>query len=233
MRFPKHLIDYLQNLDIYRPTPVECQLIPCILNHENVIIKGNKYCGKSLSIKLGSYLLSIENEMKMTIEKNEGPFIVIICLSKEEAKNYYKFISNMNLELKTKLKNIKISLCIGGESLEEQEMNIKEGNDIIICTIGRLLQHLTKNTISFDQLQTVFITDINRLINISDFETVKNLFKHIYDDVQVISYTSEMNDNIEEYIKICIPNSTRIDYCSNSLISVNAKHEVYIYIIIS
>lgn len=233
MRFPECLIDYLQSLDIYRPTPVESQLIPCILSHESVIVKGNRFCGKNTSIKLASYLLSVENEMKMTIERNEGPFTIIICTSKEEAKNYYKFLSKMNLELKSKLKDIKISLCIGGGNIEEQEVDIRQGNDIIICTIGRLLQHISKNTIRFDQLQTVFITDINRLINISDFETVKSLFAHIYDDVQVVSCTTEMNDVIEEYIKICIPNTCRIDYCSNSLISCNAKHEVYyLYIII-
>lgn len=121
---------------------------------------------------------------------------------------------------------IKVGLCMGGDRTDDEERDILCGMHILVGTLGRILHHIDSGVLLFDQVKTIFITDICKLLSVPGFPAIVNLYKHIYEDMQVVSCGKEMNEYVKEYNNICSKNCSFIEYSPNSLIGCNVVQEI-------
>ena len=74
MRFPKVILDALASKGIQRPTPIQVQAIPAILSGRDLIGIAFTGSGKTITFTLPLIMLALEEEMKLPIVAQEGPF---------------------------------------------------------------------------------------------------------------------------------------------------------------
>ena len=84
--------------------------------------------GKTLVFSLPLVMFALEEEKKSPIVRGEGPFGLIICPSRELAKQTYDVIQHYAGKLAaTGLPALRSLLCIGGVSMHDQETSIRNG----------------------------------------------------------------------------------------------------------
>ena len=87
----------------------------------------------------------------MPIVPGEGPFGMIICPSRELAKQTYDVIEQFLLPLKDAgYPEIRPLLCIGGVDMRTQLDVLKKGVHIVVATPGRLKDLLAKKKMNLD-----------------------------------------------------------------------------------
>jgi len=148
MRFPKPILDCLKEKGIVKPTPIQIQGQPAVLSGRDMIGIAFTGSGKTLVFTLPMVMMAMEQEKKMPLIAGEGPIGLIICPSRELARQTYEVCCYYaNALEKANYPQLRSLLCIGGVNIKEQTDQIKRGVHMIIATPGRLLDMLNKKKV--------------------------------------------------------------------------------------
>jgi ATP-dependent RNA helicase DDX41 len=92
MKFPQCLLQLLKVKGITHPTPIQIQGIPTVLQGRDMIGIAFTGSGKTLVFVLPLIMFCIEQEVRLAFVRNEGPYGLIVCPSRELASQTYEVI---------------------------------------------------------------------------------------------------------------------------------------------
>lgn len=92
MKFPKPILEGLERRCIRKPTPIQIQGIPTVLSGRDLIGIAFTGSGKTLVFVLPIIMFCLEQEVRLPFIPNEGPYGLIICPSRELAKQTFDII---------------------------------------------------------------------------------------------------------------------------------------------
>ncbi|CAG8459231.1 19246_t:CDS:2 [Dentiscutata erythropus] len=151
MKFPPAILKYLKSKSINRPTPIQVQGLPVVLSGRDMIGIAFTGSGKTLAFSLPLIMFALEEEVKLPLIRGEGPIGMIVCPSRELARQTYESICAMNEFLVLDgYPKLRILLCIGGISMSEQWNTLSDGIHIVVATPGRLMDMLEKRKFNLD-----------------------------------------------------------------------------------
>lgn len=181
------LIELLEKRNITVPTEIQKEVIPKILNGEDVIAQSRTGTGKTIA-----YLLPIIH--MLTIEKSP---VLIIAPTKELAKQIY-------LESKyfTKNTNIKTEIIIAGASIEEDAKKIKDGFDILIGVPGRILKLVQKGELKLGVVKKIVLDETDFLIDSGFLSDIKIIFEYAKNINQVMIFSATLSTKTKKIIDI-------------------------------
>jgi len=151
LRLPEPIFRKLRERGIVQPTPIQVQGLPVVLSGRDMIGIAFTGSGKTLVFVLPLIMVALQEEILMPIVPGEGPFGMIICPSRELAKQTYDVIEQFLLPLKDAgYPEIRPLLCIGGVDMRTQLDVLKKGVHIVVATPGRLKDLLAKKKMNLD-----------------------------------------------------------------------------------
>ena len=113
--------------------------------------------GKTLTFTLPAIMQALEMESKIPFVRGEGPVGLIVCPSRELARQTYEGLSTMCKALAEggypELRNL---LCIGGINMADQGDVLGRGVHIAVATPGRLIDMLDKGRLNANNCKWVF-----------------------------------------------------------------------------
>ena len=104
--------------------------------------------GKTLSFAIPMIMACLEQEVEMPFIKNEGPYALVVCPSRELAKqtgHEFQYLSD-HLE-SGGFPRVKVAIAIGGTPVKETMEVVKQGVHIMVATPGRLMDLLQRKLI--------------------------------------------------------------------------------------
>jgi ATP-dependent RNA helicase DDX41 len=202
MRFPKPILEALKEKGIMRPTPIQVQGMPVILSGRDMIGIAFTGSGKTLVFSLPLVMFALEEEKKTPIVRGEGPFGLIICPSRELAKQTYEVIQHYVGKLhQAGFPNLRSLLCIGGISMRDQEQEIRNGVHMVIATPGRLLDMLNKKKFTLNLCRYLVLDEADRLIDLGFEEDIRNIMDHFTSQRQTLLFSATMPRKIQNFAK--------------------------------
>ncbi|XP_023219735.1 ATP-dependent RNA helicase abstrakt-like [Centruroides sculpturatus] len=121
MKFPKGILNALKKKGISKPTPIQMQGLPAVLSGRDMIGIAFTGSGKTLVFVLPIIMFCLEQEIKLPFLKNEGPYGLVICPSRELAKQTDEIIRYYTQCLANDgMPTLRCCLCIGGTSVRDQ-----------------------------------------------------------------------------------------------------------------
>lgn len=134
---PTLCLDIIRHNEWAGPTAIQAQTIPAIMSGRDVIGIAKTGSGKTIAFLL-PLLRHVKDQRPVT--GNEGPIAVILSPTRELAMQIYRHAKQFALPL-----GIRISCCVGGQSISEDIAAMKKGAEIVVCTPGRMIDLLTAN----------------------------------------------------------------------------------------
>lgn len=151
MRFPDPILKMLKTKGIVQPTPIQVQGLPVILSGRDMIGIAFTGSGKTLVFVLPLIMIALQEEVTMPIAPGEGPFGLIVCPSRELARQTYEVVEEFLVPMREAgYPEIRPLLCIGGVDMKSQLDVVKRGVHIVVATPGRLKDMLAKKKMSLD-----------------------------------------------------------------------------------
>lgn len=139
MKFPKSILTALDRKGIKKPTPIQVQGIPTILSGRDLIGIAFTGSGKTLVFVLPLLMFSLEQEVRLPFVPNEGPYGLILCPSRELAKQTFDIVKYYSGHLQQAgFPEIKAALAIGGTPVNETMFVVNHGIHVLVATPGRL-----------------------------------------------------------------------------------------------
>lgn len=135
---PAGCLEVIRKLKYEKPTSIQAQAIPAIMNGRDVIGVAKTGSGKTIA-----FLLPMFRHIKdqRPLEAGEGPIAIIMTPTRELATQIHR-------ECKPFLKilNLRAVCAYGGSPIKDQIADLKRGCEIIVCTPGRMIDLLCANS---------------------------------------------------------------------------------------
>ncbi|KAG6383839.1 hypothetical protein SASPL_156391 [Salvia splendens] len=181
MRFPQPILKSLKAKGIVQPTPIQVHGLPVILSGRDMIGIAFTGSGKTLVFVLPLVMIALQEKMMMPINPGEGPFGLVVCPSRELARQTFEVVELFLESLKEAgYPELRPLLCIGGIDMKLQLDIVKKGVHIVVATPGRLKDMLAKKKMnhvesdSDDELKGLPYEEYHRLKHQKLRKSLKN-----------------------------------------------------------
>jgi ATP-dependent RNA helicase DDX41 len=203
LRFPKPILDVLKQKGISKPTPIQIQGLPVVLSGRDMIGIAFTGSGKTLVFVLPMVMIALEEEMKCPVLNREGPFGLIVCPSRELARQTFEIAMSYANALAESGRYPPLNglLCIGGIQLREQEQKLQGGIHFVVATPGRLLDFLKKKKFSLNLCKYLALDEADRLIDMGFEEEMRSIVDHFKYQRQTLLFSATMPKKIQNFAK--------------------------------
>lgn len=202
MRFPRAILKALKSKGIKKPTPIQMQGIPAVLNGRDMIGIAFTGSGKTLVFSLPIIMFSLEQELRLPFVSNEGPYGLIICPSRELAKQTHEIIRfYCEALVQEGFPQIRSALCTGGFSIKDQRDTLRQGVHIVTATPGRLIDLLNKKVMHLNVCRYLCMDEADRMIDLGFEEDVRTIFSYFKAQRQTLLFSATMPKKIQNFAK--------------------------------
>jgi ATP-dependent RNA helicase DeaD len=170
-------------------TPIQSQAIPHILEGRDII--GQAQTGTGKTAAFGVPLIDRLDP------RDKGIQALIMCPTRELAVQVANEIKKL---IKFK-KGINCLAVYGGESIERQISALKRGVQVIIGTPGRILDHMDRRTISFENVKMIVLDEADEMLNMGFREDIESILSDMPKEKQTIFFSATMPKPILEMTK--------------------------------
>lgn len=166
-------------------TPVQSASLPKILEGRDVIGQGKTGSGKTAAFALG--LLQ-----KLDVKLFQVQALVI-CPTRELADQ----VSGEIRRLARSINNIKVLTLCGGTPFGPQVGSLESGVHIVVGTPGRIEDHLRRNTLKVDSVQTLVLDEADRMLDMGFQASIDTIVEQLSKPRQTLLFSATYPDKIE------------------------------------
>ncbi|KAG9339314.1 hypothetical protein JZ751_023870 [Albula glossodonta] len=179
--------------------------------------------GKTLVFTLPIIMFSLEQEKRLPFYKREGPYGLIICPSRELARQTHSIIEYYCKLLEEEgAPPMRCALCIGGMSVKEQMEVVKHGVHMMVATPGRLMDLLQKKMVSLDICRYLALDEADRMIDMGFEEDIRTIFSYF----KTLLFSATMPKKIQNFAKSALVKPITINVGRAGAASLDVIQEV-------
>jgi len=149
------LLDVLDRVGYTMPTPIQSAFIPEALKGLDVIGQAQTGTGKT-----AAFVLPFLNTWSED-ESNKGPQGIILAPTRELVVQVAEEAARL-----TPYPNCRTLPVYGGQRMRLQLTQLRRGCSLVVGTPGRVLDHLSRGTLSLDNVRYLVLDEADRMLDI-------------------------------------------------------------------
>lgn len=181
---PAEQLSNLNELGYLTMTPIQAAALPAILAGKDVRAQAKTGSGKTAAFGLG--LLQHIDAKQFNTQS------LVLCPTRELADQ----VASELRRLARYMPNIKILTLCGGVPFSIQRDSLIHAAHIIVATPGRLLDHLNKETVKLDTLQTLVLDEADRMLDMGFADAIDEVISHAPSERQTLLFSATWPDAI-------------------------------------
>ncbi|MFB7140378.1 DEAD/DEAH box helicase, partial [Gottfriedia sp. NPDC056225] len=183
----EELTEYLTELGITEPTPIQEKAIPIVFEGKDLIGQAQTGTGKTFA-----FLFPILERINLELPHTQA---LVVAPTRELA-----------LQITAEAKRIVsedfgVLAVYGGQDVEQQARKLKSGAHLIIATPGRLLDHLRRGTIKLDKVDFLVLDEADQMLHIGFLHEVEDIINQTPVSRQTLLFSATMPDQIQSLAK--------------------------------
>jgi ATP-dependent RNA helicase RhlE len=190
--FEPQLIESLGSMGYEKPTPIQVQAIPVILQNKDVIA-----CAQTGTGKTAAYVLPVINKMIKTDHRHLNT--LVIAPTRELAQQIDQQIEGFAYF--TGISSIPIYGGGDGATWDQQKRALEQGADIIVATPGRLIALLAAGTTVFDHLKHLILDEADRMLDMGFYDDIVKIVNYLPKERQTLLFSATMPPKIRTLAK--------------------------------
>ncbi|NRA70396.1 MAG: ATP-dependent RNA helicase DbpA [Gammaproteobacteria bacterium] len=183
------LVSNLATLGYESMTPIQAESLPQIIDGKDVIAQAKTGSGKTAAFALG--LLHNLDVKKFRVQS------LVLCPTRELADQVAKEVR----KLARGIHNIKVLTLCGGVPLGPQIGSLEHGAHIIVGTPGRIEDHLNRNRLNLDNLNTLVLDEADRMLEMGFQSALDLIFSLCPPKRQTLLFSATFPEQIKPIAK--------------------------------
>jgi len=184
LNLKKPILDALNDIGYETPSPIQAQTIPFLLEGRDVLGQAQTGTGKTAAFALP--ILS-------RIDLNQTqPQVLVLAPTRElaiqVAEAFQKYAS--------KMKGFHVLPIYGGQDYRGQIRALKRGVHVVVGTPGRVMDHMRRETLSLNNLQTLVLDEADEMLRMGFIDDVEWILEQTPPDRQIALFSATMPQQI-------------------------------------
>ena len=182
------------------PTPIQEQAIPQILRGRDLF-----GCAQTGTGKTASFILPMIDVLHGSRSKVRMPRSIVLEPTRELAAQVLESFETYGKDHK-----LKAALLVGGESMADQEKQLKRGVDVLIATPGRLLDLFERGQILLADVRILVIDEADRMLDMGFIPDVDRIVATLPKMRQTLLFSATMPTEIKKLAQAYLINPKEI-----------------------
>lgn len=183
------IVEKLRGQGIAKPTPIQEQAIPLVMNGSDIIAQAQTGTGKTFA-----FILPILEKINREAENVQA---LIVTPTRELALQITEEIE----KLVSDLTGVDVLAVYGGQDVDKQLKKLKRGMQIVVGTPGRLLDHIRRETINLSEISYLVLDEADQMLHIGFLHEVEDIIRETPVSRQTMLFSATMPPEIRELAK--------------------------------
>jgi len=199
------------------PTPIQRKTIPLIMDGKDVVAMARTGSGKTAAFLIPMF-------ERLNTHSTKGCRALVLSPTRELAVQTMKFTKDLG-----KFTDLKPTLILGGDSMENQFASLHQNPDILIASPGRLLHLLVEMEIKcLDSVEYVVFDEADRLFEMGFAEQLNEIIKRLPGSRQTVLFSATLPKVLVDFASAGLTDPTLIRLDVDTKISERLKMSFFL-----
>jgi len=208
------VLDAVRDAGYTEPTPIQRQAIPLILRGRDVMGLAQTGTGKTAAFTLPI----IE---RLTGGPRRTRVLILtptreLCVQVESSFRKY-----------ARYAPLAIASVYGGDPLDPQEKQLRAGVAVVVATPGRLIDHLERQNVAFDDLEVLVLDEADRMLDMGFAPQISRIVADVPPYRQTLLFSATMPPEVEALARKYLRKPVLVQVGRRSAAANTVKHYVY------
>ncbi|KAG1684308.1 hypothetical protein DVH05_024624 [Phytophthora capsici] len=201
LKLSRPIMRAISHIGFEKPTPIQQRAIPIALTGKDICASAQTGSGKT-----AAFLLPILERLQFRSRRVQSTRVMIICPVRELATQCQSMFEQL-----ARFTDITCSLAVGGLPLKAQEAELRNRPDVVVCTPGRMIDHLRNSkSVHMDDLEILVLDEADRLLELGFTEEVLELVRMCPVQRQTMLFSATMTSKVDQLIDLSMKRPVRI-----------------------
>lgn len=201
LKLSRPIMRAITQIGFEKPTPIQQRAIPIALTGKDICASAQTGSGKT-----AAFLLPILERLQFRSRRVQSTRVMIICPVRELATQCQSMLEQLS-----RFTDITCALAVGGLPLKAQEMELRLRPDVVICTPGRMIDHLRNSkSIHMDDLEILVLDEADRLLELGFTEEVMELVRMCPVARQTMLFSATLTSKVDQLVSLSMKRPVRI-----------------------
>jgi ATP-dependent RNA helicase RhlE len=210
----QEVLSAVRDAGYQHPTPIQAEAIPLVLKGRDVMGLAQTGTGKT-----AAFTLPIVNQLLGGPARTRALVLTPtreLCVQVEESVHKYARHSQLS-----------VASVYGGVPLEPQQRKLRAGVDIVVATPGRLIDHLERQNVVFDDLEVLVLDEADRMLDMGFAPQINRIVADIPPYRQTLLFSATMPPEVEALARKYLRKPIVVQVGRRSGAASTVTHAVY------
>ena len=163
LQIDERILRAVEDMGFEEASPIQSKAIPVVLEGKDIVGQAQTGTGKT-----AAYSIPMLQKIDPSIKKVQA---IVLCPTRELAVQVAEEIR----KLAKYMSDIKVLPVYGGQEIVRQIKSLKTGVQIVVGTPGRVMDHMRRKTVKFDNVSMVILDEADEMLDMGfreDMETI-------------------------------------------------------------
>lgn len=180
LNIDERILRAIEDMGFEETSPIQTQAIPAVCEGIDVVGQAQTGTGKTAAYTI-PMLMKIDPQIKK-------PQAIVLCPTRELAVQVAEEIR----KLAKYMSDIKVLPVYGGQEIVRQIKSLKTGVQIIVGTPGRVMDHMRRKTVKFDNINMVILDEADEMLDMGFREDMETILTETSEDRQTVMFSATM-----------------------------------------
>ena len=213
LNLSRPLLRGVASMGFVSPTPIQASVIPPTLSGRDICASAVTGSGKTAAFLLPMLEKILQRSRPFSNGKNSNSAsssvtrALVITPTRELAAQCLGMLQSLS----NFCPNIRSCLIVGGNrNIPSQATELRTRPDIVICTPGRMLDHLTNSAgVDLDDLEFLVLDEADRLLDLGFQEEILEIVKSCPEQRQTLLFSATMTTKVDDLVKLSLKRPIR------------------------
>ena len=213
------IIRSLKDQNYKKPTPIQAEVIPAILNNSDVMAAAQTGTGKT-----AAFVLPILSKLSNPKNNYKGHQLRALILTptrelaaqvRENVNTYSKYLSTRS------------TAVYGGARIHNQKLKLRKGIDVLVATPGRLLDLYNQKSVNFKNIEILVLDEADQMLDMGFIHDIKKIIKLLPERRQNLMFSATFSNPFRSLALEVADKAIEISVTNDNQTGDNIEHYVH------
>lgn len=180
LQIDERILRAVEDMGFEEASPIQAQSIPVVMSGRDIVGQAQTGTGKT-----AAYSIPVLQKVNPELKKVQA---IILCPTRELAVQ----VSEEIRKLAKYMSDIKVLPIYGGQEIVRQIKALKSGVQIVVGTPGRVMDHMRRKTVKFDNVSMVVLDEADEMLDMGFREDMETILTQTPDERQTVMFSATM-----------------------------------------
>jgi len=211
----ENLLEVLEQMGFTKPTPIQEQSIPLLLDNSVEDFIGLAQTGTGKTAAFGLPLIDLVDASSKETQA------LILAPTRELGQQTAKQI----VELSANYKKLNVEVVYGGAAITNQIRALQKPTQIIVATPGRLLDLIRRKAVSLNNVRYLVLDEADEMLNMGFKDDIDDILSNIKVPHNTWLFSATMPSEIRKIVKKYMNNPKEVSVNTNEKTNADITHQ--------